>query len=191
MGVAFMGKQGRQKFADVWVNQTTLGKQFGLSAIAMGKKLKELGLRSDDGNPTTLALGNGYCTPTPLKDGTPFYMWNRQQVEELMLAHGYQRLDPQEVKARELAESWVQVHKQWQEAVYGVEEELLTEEASDIKKEARRRGLTERVNALLRLCHGVPDWKECAPMRIGSFVPNAALADYFVIASRKDRLGRL
>ena len=50
-----MGKQGRLKFADVWVNQTTLGKQFGLSAIAMGKKLKELGLRSDDGNPTTLA----------------------------------------------------------------------------------------------------------------------------------------
>ena len=73
-----MGKQGRLKFADVWVNQTTLGKQFGLSAIAMGKKLKELGLRSDDGNPTTLALGNGYCTPTLLKDGTPFYMWNRQ-----------------------------------------------------------------------------------------------------------------
>ena len=125
-----MGKQGRLKFADVWVNQTTLGKQFGLSAIAMGKKLKELGLRSED--------------------GTPFYMWNRQQVEELMLAHGYQRLDPQEVKARELAESWMQVHIQWQEAVYGVEEELLTEEARDIKKEARRRGLTEQVNALLR-----------------------------------------
>lgn len=44
----------------------------------------------------------------------------------------------------------MQVHKQWQEAVYGVEEELLIEEARDIKKEARRRGLTERVNALLR-----------------------------------------
>jgi hypothetical protein len=62
----------------------------------------------------------------------------------------YQRLDPQEAKARELAESWVQVHEQWQEATYGVEEELLMEEARDIKKEARRRGLTERVNALLR-----------------------------------------
>ena len=107
-------------------------------------------MRGDDGNPTTLALGNGYCTPTPLKDGTPFFMWNRQQVEELMQAHGYQRLDPQEIKARELAESWVQVHEQWQEAVYGVEEELLMEEARDIKREARRRGLTERVNALLR-----------------------------------------
>ena len=60
-----------------------------------------------------------------------------------MQADGYQRLDPQEIEARELAESWMQIHKQWQEAVYGVEEELLMEEA-------RRRGLTERVNALLR-----------------------------------------
>lgn len=145
-----MGKKRRQKFTDVWVNQTTLGKQYGLSPVTIGKKLKELGLRDEDGIPTTLALGNGYCTPTPLKDGTPFYMWNRQQVEQLMQAHGYQRLDPQGVKARELAESWVQVHKRWQEAIYGVEEELLMEEARDIKREARRRGLTERVNALLR-----------------------------------------
>lgn len=93
-----MGKQGRQKFSDVWANQTSLGKQFGLSAMAMGKKLKELGLRGEDGNPTTLALGNGYCIPTPLKDGTPFFLWNRQQVGELMQARGYQRLDPQEIR---------------------------------------------------------------------------------------------
>ena len=145
-----MGKRSRQKFTDVWANQTDLGKQFGLSAVAMGKKLKELGLRGEDSNPTTLALGTGYCIPTPLKDGTPFYMWNRQQVEELMQAHGYQRLDPQEVKARDLAESWVQAHQRWQEAVYRVEEELRVEEAQNIKKEVRRRGLTERVNALLR-----------------------------------------
>ncbi|HKF37584.1 MAG TPA: hypothetical protein VKB35_11855 [Ktedonobacteraceae bacterium] len=107
-------------------------------------------MRGEDGNPTAQAICQGYCTPTPLKDGTPFFMWNRQQVEELMQAQGYQRPDPQEAKARELAESWVQVHKQWQKAIYGVEEELLMEEARDIKKEATRRDLTERVNALLR-----------------------------------------
>jgi len=116
----------------------------------MGKKLKELRLRGEDGNPSQQALAEGYCKSTPLKDGTPFFMLNRRKIEELMQAHGYQRLDP-EVKARELADSRVQVHKQWQEeAIYGVEEELLFEEAQDIKKEARRRGLTERVNALLR-----------------------------------------
>jgi hypothetical protein len=145
-----MGKKSRQKFTDVWVNQTTLGKHFGLSAIAMGKKLKELSLRGEDGNPTEQALSGGYCTSTPLKDGTPFFMWNKQKTEELMRAHGYQRLDPQEVNARELADRWVQVHKQWQEAIYGVEEELLFEEAQDIKKEARRGGLIDQVNVLLR-----------------------------------------
>jgi hypothetical protein len=95
-----MGKKGHQKFIDVWANQTNLGKQFGLSSVAMGKKLKELKLRGEDGNPTAQALCQGYCTPTPLKDGTPFFMWNRQQVEELMRAQGYQRLDPIGVKLR-------------------------------------------------------------------------------------------
>ena len=94
-----MGKKRHQKFTDVWANQTNLGKQFGLTAIAMGKKLKELGLRGEDGNPTVQALVEGYCTLTPLKDGTPFFMWSRQKIKELMRAHGYQRLNPQEVNA--------------------------------------------------------------------------------------------
>ncbi len=59
-----MGKKGHQKFIDVWANQTNLGKQFGLSSVAMGKKLKELKLRGEDGNPTAQALCQGYCTPT-------------------------------------------------------------------------------------------------------------------------------
>jgi hypothetical protein len=40
-----MGKQSHQKFADTWANQTNLGQPYGLSAVSMGKKLKELGLR--------------------------------------------------------------------------------------------------------------------------------------------------
>ena len=56
-----MGKKGHQKFTDVWANQTNLGKQFGLSPIAMGKKLKELGLRGEDGNPAHATLRTHYC----------------------------------------------------------------------------------------------------------------------------------
>ena len=93
-----MGKMGHQKFIDVWVNQTKLARQFALSAITMGKKLKKLGLRGEDGKATAQALAEGYCTSTPLKDGTPFFMWNRHKVEGLMQAHGHQRLDPQEIK---------------------------------------------------------------------------------------------
>jgi hypothetical protein len=145
-----MGKQSHQKFADTWANQTNLGKLYGLSAVAMGKRLKELGLRGEDGNPTERALSEGYCKSTPLRDGTPFFMWNRQRVGESMQSKGHQRLDTQEVKARELADEWVRVDTQIQEAVYGLEEELLFEQAHDIEKEAKRRGLTDRVNELLR-----------------------------------------
>ena len=35
--VVAMGKHSGQKFTNLWANQTDLGKQFGLSAIAMGK----------------------------------------------------------------------------------------------------------------------------------------------------------
>ena len=45
---------------------------------------------------------------------------------------------------------WAKSCKQFQKAVYGIEEELLFEEAQDIEKEAKRGGLTERVNELLR-----------------------------------------
>lgn len=145
-----MSKKNRQKWTDVWANQTTLGKQFGLSAPAMGKKLKELGLRGENGHPTEQALSEGYCVSTPLKDGTPFFRWNRQKTAELMRMHGYAQLDPQEVSARALADRWMLIHSQWQEAIYGVEEELLIEEAWTIEKEIRRKGLAERVNTLLR-----------------------------------------
>jgi len=141
----------KTKFSDIWVNQTTLGKHFGISAISMGKKLKELGLRSNEtGTPTQEAIDNGFCKSTPLKDGTPFFMWNKAKVTELMQAQGHQKLDTQEIRCRELADDWMRVHKQFQEAVSGIEEEMCYEEAQDIKKEAKRTGLTKRVNEILR-----------------------------------------
>lgn len=35
-----MAKNRKQKFSDIWSNLTNLGKEYGLSAIKMGKKLK-------------------------------------------------------------------------------------------------------------------------------------------------------
>lgn len=145
-----MSKTDRQTFTGAWANLTTLGKPFGLSATAMGRKLKALGLRCEDGYPTKRAFVDGYCIPTPLKDGTSFFMWNKQKTGALMRAHGHQGLDPQHIEADDLADRWEHVHKQWQEALSGVVEELLMEEAQVIAKEIRRRGLTEHVNALLR-----------------------------------------
>lgn len=144
-----MGRK-KQKFSDVWVNQTTLGKHFGLSAVAIGKKLKEFGLRSEDGKPTEQALSGEVCKSTPLKDGTLFYMWNKQKVFCLMQDAGLEKLDPKEVKARELADDWIRINKQFQETIYGFEEKVCIEESRLVKKEAKLQGLIDRVNEILR-----------------------------------------
>ena len=98
----------QKKFRDIWVNQTTLGKAFNLSAVAIGKKLKELQLREADGTPTAKALSEGYCTATPLKDGTPFFLWHQEKVKDLLQSGGLPSLSEQEMRCKELAESLIE-----------------------------------------------------------------------------------
>lgn len=100
--------QKQEKFRDIWVNQSTLGKAFNLSAIAIGKKLKELELRQADGTPTTKAISEGYCTSTPLKDGTPFFLWHKGKVKQLLQTSGLQSLSEQELRCKELAEQLIE-----------------------------------------------------------------------------------
>ena len=44
----------------------------------------------------------------------------------------------------------MRINKQFQDAVSGIEEEMCIEEAKEIEKEAKRKGLTDRVNEILR-----------------------------------------
>lgn len=103
--------KNKQKFSDIWVNQTTLGKKFNLSAVAIGKKLKELGLREANGNPSTKALEEGFCKATPLKDGTSFFMWHKSKVAELLKFGGLQSLTEQEIRCKELAETLIEANR--------------------------------------------------------------------------------
>jgi len=107
-----MSKQRPPRFRDVWVNQTELGKHFNMSAIAIGKKLVELGLRTATKAPTELATAEGYCRFTPMKDGTPFYLWNKDKVGALLRSAGVRQLSHAEVEARETAQSLIQAHAQ-------------------------------------------------------------------------------
>ncbi len=102
-----MGKK-QEKFREIWVNQSRLGEEFNMSAIAIGKKLKALGLREADGTPTLTAQQEGYCTATPLKDGTPFFLWHREKVKARLQAEGFQALNEQEMRCKELAERLIE-----------------------------------------------------------------------------------
>jgi len=76
--------QGK-KFNQMWSNQTKLGKSFGLSAIAIGKLLVEEGLKDPKTKlATEKAISEGYAKSTPLKDGTPYFMWNIEKVRPLI-----------------------------------------------------------------------------------------------------------
>lgn len=101
----------KQKFGDIWVNQTTLGQRFNLSAVAIGKKLKELGLREANGQPSTKAIEEGFCKATPLKDGTPFFMWHKAKVASLLQSDGLKSLTEQEMRCKELAESLIEANR--------------------------------------------------------------------------------
>jgi hypothetical protein len=77
------GLMSTKKFSNMWKNQTELGKRFGLTSIAVGKILTECGLK-DGKSATQKALDEGYATFTPLKDGTPFYLWNVAKVSSVI-----------------------------------------------------------------------------------------------------------
>ncbi len=74
-----------KKFHQIWSNQTDLGKKFGISAIAVGELLVKAGLKDPKTKRATeKALTDGFAKSTPLKDGTPFFMWNIDKLRDLI-----------------------------------------------------------------------------------------------------------
>lgn len=70
----------KEKFRDKYASMTVIGKSVGLSSRAVGNKLKELGLRQEDGPPSKESLDSGIAVFAPLKDGTKHYMWDKRAV---------------------------------------------------------------------------------------------------------------
>jgi hypothetical protein len=110
-----MSKKRSRRFRDIWVNQTELGQHFGMSAVAMGKKLYEVGLRTEQKDPTEQAKTEGYCRFTPMKDGTPFYLWNKEKVAALLRESGMSQLSEIEVDARGTAQMLIDLERQAEE----------------------------------------------------------------------------
>ena len=72
-------------FNEVWCNQNTLGKQFGISVFRVGKILEELGLKDVETRLATLdAITDGYARHLKCFDDTEYCVWHRELVGELI-----------------------------------------------------------------------------------------------------------
>ena len=88
----------KKNWAKTWVNQGVLGREFGLSAVMIGRKLEEAGLR-EDRQPTQAAFDQGLAHTAPLANGTPNYRWHKQKTIAALEGTGLTRRPPDEVKA--------------------------------------------------------------------------------------------
>ncbi|WP_051297676.1 ribonuclease HI [Brevibacterium album] len=75
------GAKAARKRKGPWATQTEIGRELGLSSIAMGKKLEALGLRADR-QATQAALDAGLAKERRMKTGTTFYVWHSAKVLE-------------------------------------------------------------------------------------------------------------
>jgi hypothetical protein len=96
-----MSKKGKNRWAKVWISQTELGQEFGLSAIAVGKHLSALGLKNGSDASAT-ALANGFAVAAPLRNGIKNFRWNRERCIAALSEVGLQRLDRQAVREAKL-----------------------------------------------------------------------------------------
>ncbi|WP_437191374.1 hypothetical protein [Planctomicrobium sp. SH527] len=77
---------------DECLSLTELGKIYGVTSHAVGKWLKNLGLRIHSGQPSARAFNEGYVYQRPSKQpGTYYYVWHRSRTTELLDGMGYPR----------------------------------------------------------------------------------------------------
>lgn len=86
-----------------FLSLTELGKLYGVTSHNVGRWLKTLGLRTDDGKPSQRAFQDGYVTQRPsTQPGTIFYVWNTKKTTDLLDSLCYPRAsaDPEQRQHR-------------------------------------------------------------------------------------------
>ena len=69
-----------------FVTQTLLGRRFGMSAIKVGKILKQFNYRLPNGEPSSLAWNEGIVEERYLeeKPEIPFWVWDEDRTAEIL-----------------------------------------------------------------------------------------------------------
>jgi hypothetical protein len=90
----------KKKWEKIWVNQSELGREFGLSAVMLGRKMTEIGLRKNR-QPTQHAFDDGLVVAAPLANGTPNFRWHKQKTIAVLVAAGLTRQSADDVREAE------------------------------------------------------------------------------------------
>jgi hypothetical protein len=64
-----------------------IGKLFGITSHAVGKRLKEIGLRTSGGKPSHTAFAGGYCATHWTSDGMN-YCWAWEKTKTMVALEG-------------------------------------------------------------------------------------------------------
>lgn len=70
---------------DEYASLTEIGKDLGVTSHVVGAKLKQLGLRTPDGKPSSHAFNEGFVAQRPSRQpDTYFYVWHKEKVLALL-----------------------------------------------------------------------------------------------------------
>lgn len=76
------------------VNQSEIGKRFGATSHEIGRWLKDIGLRTQDGQPSHEARAGGYVTLGPTYNGHASYRWDEEKTIRALEAAGHRLKTP-------------------------------------------------------------------------------------------------
>lgn len=74
-----------------YITLTELGEIYGVGARDVGSWLKGLGLREEDGRPSTEAIRDGLVRERPLEQDGYFWLWHRDKTCEVLDGMCYPR----------------------------------------------------------------------------------------------------
>ncbi len=75
-----------------FLSLTQIGKIYGVSSHTIGKLFKQIGLRTECGQPSTQAFSEGFVRQCPsTQPETYFYIWDKKKTTELLDGMGLSR----------------------------------------------------------------------------------------------------
>ena len=74
-----------------YINLTALGVIYGVNAQDVGRWLKGLGLRDQNGRPSRQAVGDGFVHERPLEFGGSAWLWHEDKTCEALDGMGHPR----------------------------------------------------------------------------------------------------